>query len=281
MLFFALLVFFHASAAAQEKGSLNGTVEDPQQAIVIGAVATLTNDKGIALTATSNDQGEYSFADLAEGVYTLVVTAPGFQESRMEGVVVSAGQKQRLDVTLQPAKVVTETTVEGQQGAQVETQQSQIAGTITQKELVKIGLNGRNFTQLIALAPGVSNQTGQDEAKVGVQGSVKYSVNGGRVEYNNFDVDGQDVLNAGINGSQSTLIVYPSLDALADVQVLTSNYGAQYGKTASGTILSTTKSGGAQFHGNVYYFNRNEIFNARNFFDHTRRAPLYRKNDPG
>jgi hypothetical protein len=281
VLFFALLVFFHQSAAAQEKASLNGTVQDPQQAIVIGAVATLTNDKGIALTATSSDQGEYSFAELAEGVYTLVITAPGFQESRMEGVVVSAGQKQRLDVTLQPAKVVTQTTVEGQQGAQVETQQSQIAGTITQKELVKIGLNGRNFTQLIALAPGVSNQTGQDEAKVGVQGSVKYSVNGGRVEYNNFDVDGQDVLNAGINGSQSTLIVYPSLDALADVQVLTSNYGAQYGKTASGTILSTTKSGGAQFHGNVYYFNRNEIFNARNFFDHTRRAPLYRKNDPG
>jgi len=256
-------------------------VQDSQQAVVVGAVATLTDAKGAVQTATSNDQGEYSFKDLAEGTYTLVVTAQGFEPFKSEGVVLAAGQKLRMDVTLQPAKLVTEATVEGQLGAQVETQQSQIAGTITQKELVSIGLNGRNFTQLIALAPGVSNQTGQDEAKVGIQGSVKYSVNGGRVEYNNFDVDGQDVLNAGINGSQSTLIVYPSLDALAEVQVLTSNYGAQYGKTASGTILSVTKSGGPQFHGNIYYFNRNEIFNARNFFDQTHRAPLYRKNDPG
>ena len=108
---------------------------------------------------------------------------------------------------------------------------------------MSIGLNGRNFTQLIALAPGVSNQTGQDEAKVGVVGSVKYSVNGGRVEYNTFEVDGSDVLNTGLNGASSTLMVYPSLDAIQEVKVLTSNYGAQFGRTASGTVQVTTKSG--------------------------------------
>jgi hypothetical protein len=279
--FTALFIPFQAVGQGQKPASLTGTVQDPQQAVVVGATATLTDGKGVSKTATSDERGEYSFDGLAEGTYTLVVAAAGFQDSKLEGIILSAGQKLRMDVTLEPAKVVTQTTVEGQAGAQVETEQSQIAGNITQKELVKIGLNGRNFTQLIALAPGVSNQTGQDEAKVGVQGSVKYSVNGGRVEYNNFDVDGQDVLNAGVNGSQSTLIVYPSLDALAEVQVLTSNYGAQYGKTASGTILSSVKSGGSEFHGDVYYFNRNEIFNARNFFDQTRRAPLYRKNDVG
>lgn len=277
----AVLFFSAFGAATQDTASLAGTIQDSQQAAVPGALATLTDAKGVARTANSNEQGEYSFEGLPEGTYTLTVTMQGFEGFKTEGIILAAGQKLRMDVTLQPAKVVTSTTVEGQIGAQVETQQSQIAGTITQKELVKIGLNGRNFTQLIALAPGVSNQTGQDEAKVGIQGSVKYSVNGGRVEYNNFDVDGQDVLNAGINGSQSTLIVYPSLDALAEVQVLTSNYGAQYGKTASGTIASITKSGGPEFHGDLYYFNRNEIFNARNFFDQTKRAPLYRKNDPG
>ena len=76
------------------------------------------------------------------------------------------------------------------------------------KKLFPIGLNGRNFSQLIALAPGVSNQTGQDEAKVGVVGSAKYSVNGGRVEYNTFEIDGSDVLNTGLNGAASTLMVY-------------------------------------------------------------------------
>ena len=117
------------------------------------------------------------------------------------------------------------------------------------------------------LEPG--NQTGQDEAKVGVSGSVKYSVNGGRVEYNTFDADGSDLLNVGINGANSTLIVYPSLDAIQEVKVLTSNYGAMYGRTASGTVLVTTKSGTAQFHGSGYEFLRNEVFNARNYFDQT------------
>jgi len=278
---FVLLVCLQSAAAAQNTASITGTVQDSQQGVVVGATATLTDGKGLSLTATSDDQGEYTFTGLAAGTYTLVVVSPGFEDSKSEGVVLAADQKLRLDISLKPSKVVTQTTVEGQIGAQVETEQSQIAGTITQKELVKIGLNGRNFTQLIALAPGVSNQTQQDEAKVGVQGSVKYSVNGGRVEYNNFDVDGQDVMNAGVNGSQSTLIVYPNLDALAEVQVLTSNYGAQYGKTASGTILASTKSGGSEFHGDIFYFNRNEIFNARNFFDETAHAPLYRKNDVG
>ncbi len=140
---------------------------------------------------------------------------------------------------------------------------------------------GATSLQLIALTPGVSNQTGQDEAKVGVSGSVKYSVNGGRVEYNNFEVDGSDVLNAGLNGAESTLMVYPSLDAIQEVKVLTSNYGAMYGRTASGTVLVTTKSGTPQFHGMGYEFLRNEFFNARNYFDQTTKAPLYRRQDFG
>ena len=85
--------------------------------------------------------------------------------------------------------------VQASGATQVETESSQQSGTISEKEVVTFGLNGRNFSQLIALAAGVSNQTGQDEAKVGVAGSAKYSVNGGRVEYNAFDVDGSDVLN--------------------------------------------------------------------------------------
>src|SRR4029077_13980332 len=156
-----------------------------------------------------------------------------------------------------------------------------LSGTITEQEVTSLGLNGRNFTQLITLAPGVSNQTSQDEALVGMKGSVKYSVNGGRVEYNNFDVDGSDVLNAGLNGAESTLMGYPSLDAIQEVKVLTSNYGAMYGRTASGTVLVTTKSGTAQFHGSGHEFLRNEFFNARNYFDQTKHAPLYRKNDFG
>ncbi len=92
----------------------------------------------------------------------------------------------------------------------------------------------------------MSNQTGQDEALVGPKGSVNYSVNGGRVEYNSYLVDGGDILNASINGNHSSLIVYPSVDAIGDMQILTSNYGAQYGRSASGTILIAHGKNGAE-----------------------------------
>src|SRR5208282_5611703 len=175
------------------------------------------------------------------------------------GVAVTAGAILPLDASLEPEGAKTEVNVESGGAAQIETENAEVSGTITAKEVVNLGLNGRNFTQLITLTPGVSNQTGQDEAKVGVQGSVKYSVNGGRVEYNTFELDGGDILNAGVNGADSTLVVFPSLDALSEVQVLTSNYGAQYGRTASGTILASTKTGTDQYHGDAYFFLRNEL----------------------
>jgi hypothetical protein len=285
----AVALIFVTPASAQSgktggdktKASVTGIVTDQTGAVLPGATATVTNGTGLTQTATANDHGEYSIGGLPAGTYSLTVSAPAFKNFRSDGLILSAGQSLAIDATLEPAGTSTSVNVEGQKVSQVETETSQIVGNITQKELVSLGLNGRNFTQLIALTPGVSNQTGQDEAKVGVLGSVRYSVNGGRVEYNSFNVDGGDVLNAGLNGNQSTLIVYPSLDALGEVQVLTSNYGAMYGQSASGTVIASTKAGTNQFHGVAYEFIRNEFFNARNYFDQTTKAPLYRRNDFG
>jgi hypothetical protein len=265
---------------ATEKASgpgLSGTVTDPTGAVIVGATVTITGPSGTK-TVTSTDHG-YSITGLAPGNYKLKVTYQNF--SPFETDVTIADQAIEIPAALAPPGVTENVNVTAGGPAQVETGASNIEGTITEKEVEKTGLNGRNFTQLIALAPGVSNQTGQDEALVGVKGSVKYSVNGGRVEYNNFDVDGSDVLNAGLNGAESTLMVYPSLDAIQEVKVLTSNYGAMYGRTASGTVLVTTKAGGTKFHGGVYDFVRNEFFNARNYFDKTTKAPLYRRQDFG
>src|SRR5260370_24089129 len=121
-------------------------------------------------------------------------------------------------------------------------------------------LNGRNFTQIVALTPGVVNQ-GPDEAEVGVT-NIFFSVNGGREEYNNWELDGGDNMD---NGSNATLNVYPSLEAIAEFKVLTSNYSAQYGRNGSGTVEVETKSGTRSFHGNAYEFVRNDIFNANTF----------------
>ncbi len=265
--------------APKGKSAVYGLATDPTGAVLPGASATVSGPGGSS-TASADARGQYTFNDLTPGQYKLKVSSAGFADFQTD-VTLTANQALEIDASLAPPTVSESTTVESQQLTIATLETNQIEGTITNTEVQKTGLNGRNFTQLIALAPGVSNQTGQDEARVGLAGSVKYSVNGGRVEYNNFDVDGSDVLNAGLNGAESTLMVYPSLDAIQDVKVLTSNYGAMYGRSASGTVLVTTKSGTQQFHGGAYDFVRNEFMNARNYFDQTKKAPLYRRQDFG
>jgi hypothetical protein len=261
--------------------TLTGTVTDPTGAVVAGATVTVSNASGFRQGGTTNDKGVYTVGELPPGSYDLAVAAPKFKTFQTSSIALAAGDVLPMDASLETAAEKTEVNVTAGGPAQVETENAEVSGTITQKEATNLMLNGRNFTQLITLTPGVSNQTGQDEAKVGVQGSVKYSVNGGRVEYNSFEVDGSDVLNAGLSGAESTLVVYPSLDAIQEVKVLTSNYGAQYGRTASGTVEVTTKSGTNQWHGDLYEFFRNEFMNARNYFDETPKAPTYRRNDFG
>ena len=269
------------ATAGTGNASIKGTVLDPTNAVVVGAKAALAGPSG-KFEALSNEKGVYSLVGIPAGSYTLTITAPNFAPKVFDNMTITPGFELPLDVSLAlPSGGKEEVNVESGNVGKVETETATVSGTITTTEVVKLQLNGRNFSQLIALTPGVSNQTGQDEGKVGVLGSVKYSVNGGRVEYNSYEIDGSDVLNTGLNGASSTLMVYPSIDAIQEVKVLTSNYGAQYGRTASGTVQVTTKSGGASFHGNIYDFVRNEFFNSRNYFDLTSKAPLYRRQDFG
>jgi len=266
-----------------QQGKISGQVTDEQGAVIPGASVLVAGQDNLnQLEGKSDDAGQYAIAAVPAGKYQVTVRAAGFGVATKD-VVVAAGANVVVDIQLAVEKSVTEVEVQGG-ASQIELDNPALSGTLTSKEVQSYGLNGRNFTQLITLTPGVSNQTGQDEAKVGIAGSAKFSVNGGRVEYNTFEVDGSNVLNTSINASRGQaepLIVYPSVDAIAEVKVLTSNYGAQYGGSSSGSVLVSTKSGTGDFHGNAYEFLRNEIFNARNYFDQTKHAPLYRRNDFG
>src|SRR5947209_6547315 len=261
---FLLATFGAAILFAQATtGSLTGVVRDNTGAVIPSAEVTVTSvGQGTELKTTTNSDGEYLVAALPPGNYNLQITAHGFSTYQVKDIIMRVAQKQRADAVLSVGEVKSEVTVETG-GTQVETESSELSGVVTGKEISQIVLNGRNFTQLITLTPGVSNQTGQDEGTVGVYGSVSFSVNGGRTEYNNWEIDGGDNMD---NGSNGTLNVYPSIDAIAETKVLTSNYGAQYGRNGSGTVETVLKSGSRDFHGDLYEFVRNDAFNARNFF---------------
>jgi Carboxypeptidase regulatory-like domain len=273
-----VIVTFGGAAWAQDTGSISGTVKDASGAAVPDAAVIVSSaTHGIDRHTVTNSAGEYNESALPGGTYDVIVTATGFKKFQAKGVVLDVAQKARVDVNLQVGAITTEVVVQGEEVAQVETQSSELAGTVTGKEISQLELNGRNFTQLVTLTPGVSNQTGQDEGTVGVYGNVSFSMNGGRVEYNNWELDGGDNMD---NGSNSTLNVYPSVDAIAEFKVLTSNYGAQYGRNGSGTVEVETKSGTNQFHGDVYEYFRNDAMNSPAWFQDGV-VPEYKKNDYG
>jgi Carboxypeptidase regulatory-like domain/TonB-dependent Receptor Plug Domain len=271
-------------AAWAQTGSITGTVKDPSGAAISGATVVVTSpDRGINRQTTTNAAGEYNESALSPGSYDVIVTGAGFKKYEAKDVKLDVGEKARVDVALEVGSISTEIVVQGENVAQVETQSSELAGTVSGKEITQLQLNGRNFTSLVTLVPGVSNQTGQDEPSVGINGSVSFSMNGGRTEYNAWELDGGDNMD---NGSNGTLNVYPSIDAISEFKVLTSNYGAQYGRNGSGTVEVETKGGTKAFHGDAYEFVRNDIFNAQNYFNSVGAGgsgvvPPYKKNDFG
>jgi hypothetical protein len=275
-----LTVLLSVLCSAQDTASLTGTVRDKTGALVPNAKVELRSKvNGLTRELVTNSEGSYLGAALPPGQYDVIVSAAGFKKYEAHDVTLRVAQNARIDVVLQVGNAESVVNVQGEGLATVNTQTSEVAGTITGKEIRQLALNGRNFTQLITLVPGVSNQTGQDEGVVGVAGNVNYSVNGGRTENNNWEVDGGDVMD---NGSNFSLNVYPSVEALDEVEVLTSNYGAQYGKNASGTVEVETKSGTNKFHGSAYEFLRNEAFNAHNYFDPPDTPkPPYKKHEFG
>ena len=279
-----LLVVTFCGVALAQNGSITGTVKDPSGAAISGAAVVIASpERGITRQTTTNSAGDYNEASLPPGSYDISVTATGFKKYQAKAVKLDVAEKARVDVALEVGSISTEVIVQGENVAQVETQSSELAGTVSGKEITQLQLNGRNFTSLVSLVPGVSNQTGQDEPQVGINGSVSFSMNGGRTEYNAWELDGGDNMD---NGSNGTLNVYPSIDAIAEFKVLTSNYGAQYGRNGSGTVEVETKSGTKSFHGDAYEFVRNDIFNAQNYFNSVGAGgsgvvPPYKKNDFG
>jgi hypothetical protein len=276
-----LVVTVGAVCVQAQTARISGKVLDPQGAVVPKATVQVINQETkTKLETTSDENGNYTIPYLTGASYRVLVHLEGFADFETF-VTLGMGQALEFDIPLSLSSTRSEVNVQENPITRVETESSEITGTITGAEVPALGLNGRNFTQLATLVAGVSNQTGQDEARVGVAGSVSFSINGGRTEYNSFQVDGSETLNVGMHKDKTSLIVTPSIDAIQEIRIVTSNYNAMYPSVGSGTTIVTTKSGTDQLHGGLYEFFRNEFMNAKGYFDVGNRAPLYRRNDFG
>lgn len=265
-----------AARAQEVTGSINGTVKDANGAAVAGATVTITNSdtKLAARTVTTNDDGQYSAPLLPVAFYDVSVEAPNFKKHVDERVKVDANVRRAADVTLEAGSVAEVVTVEAEP-LQVNTQSPTASNVINGTQVRELSLNNRNWAQLITLSPGVSANIA-DQIYVGStnpngqSNALQISVNGVRSSSNTYTVDGADTTDRGAN---LTVQTYPSVDAISEFTVLRSLYPAESGRSAGGQVNVITKSGSADFHGDLYEFFRNERLNANTFLIN-RTAPL-------
>jgi Carboxypeptidase regulatory-like domain/TonB-dependent Receptor Plug Domain/TonB dependent receptor len=288
ILLFTLAVSFCISPAAHAQvsgASLSGTIMDPSGAIVPNAQIVITDvNTGVSRTVSSTSGGLYTAPNLLPGVYKLSVTAPGFSTLEQTGITLTVGAQQVLDVKLQVGQVSQTVQVSGE-GMSVELASSSISAQVNATTVRELPLNGRSWTDLATLQPGVNSietqpsfASGSDRGNRGFGSQA--SISGARPQQNNYRLDGVSINDYSNGAPGSVLGGNLGVDAIQEFSVLTSNYSAEYGKTSGGVINAITKSGTNQFHGSAYEFLRNSALDARNYFD-AATIPPFRQNQFG
>jgi hypothetical protein len=260
-----LLLTLAMTALAQTSASLSGTVHDPQGNAVAGAKVSLSNTaRTTQLDTTTNSEGFYAFPVIQPGNYTVTIEAAGFKKTAKSGIVVNASDRQSVGVTrLEVGDIsnTVEVTADAAQ-LQIKTESGEQSTSINNQQIQNLAVNGRNYLDLVKLTPGVVVTTGFSTSGPGGIGNI--NINGERGGKANLTIDGTTNMDSGSNGTQHIAL---SLDNIAEFKLLTSNFQAEYGRSAGGEIQIVTKSGTSQFHGTGYYFHRHEQFNANSFFN--------------
>ena len=275
----AMLLLLAPALRAQE-AALNGTVRDQSGAVVPNAQITLTNTATQrALQTVSNSDGAYRFASVGIGDYTLTASAPSFQKYVKTGINVTVAQTLSENITLQIGTQSQTVSVEAN-ALQVQSVTSEVSTLISAQQITKLATNGRNVVQLAALGLGVSNNLPSFGGIDALTSANGISFNGTRTTHNVYLLDGAEQNDRGCGGCFMNL---PSQDAIAEFRTLDSNYTPDFGIGSGGTIIMVLKSGTRKFHGELYEFNRNTVFNANDYF--TKRAgqerPEFKLNEFG
>src|SRR5438445_2645852 len=270
----SVLVISAAAALAQlSTASLNGVGRDSTGAVVPKASATLHNsDTGVERNTFTNDAGTYVFSDINPGRYTLKVTAPSFSTKQVSDFVLAVSQTATIDITLDPGAQTAVVTVEAT-AEQLQVSTAELGTVIATKQVNDLPLNGRNFTQLLSLTPGVApisvaqnamgGRAGGFGAPISVGSAFIFPAVNGQTNRSNF------FLTDGLNNFvsfQSTYSVPPIVDAIQELKVVSHTDSAQFGSVLGGVVNVVTKSGTNDYHGTAWEYVRNTAFDARNTF---------------
>ncbi len=253
------------SANAQGMGTIVGTVTDPSGAVVPSAKIALTESgTGLSRTALSGPSGNFVLPSLRPSNYSLTVEATGFRQFNQQGITLQADQTVTVNVKLVLGRSAETVTVEAT-GELVNSVTPTLSGVVDQRRMVDLPLNGRNAASLTLLVPGAVSAPGdgadQGQTKT-FPGAVTISTNGSRQNQISYQLDGGNNVDEYTNVNQP----FPFPDALQEFSVQTSNYSAEYGQNSGGVVNVVTKSGTNGLHGDLFEFDRNAVFNARNFF---------------
>jgi hypothetical protein len=272
-IFLMMTISFSSALRAQVAGaSLSGTITDPSGRVVAQAQVVITNiSTGVEKIVVSNTDGFYTAVNLLPGDYRVKVSAAGFNTEIKSGITMNVGTPQTFDLTLHVG-TVSHTIEVSTEAPAVQTASSEISATVNATTVRELPLNGRSWTDLAALQPGVdtiqtqpSFATGSDRGNRGF--GQQLTISGARPQQNNYRLDGVS-LNDYANGAPGSVLGGNlGVDAIQEFSVLTSNYSAEYGKTSGGVVNAITRSGTNKFHGSVYEFLRNSALDAKNFFE--------------
>src|ERR1700757_1777145 len=252
---------------ADVTGSILGVVRDPSQAVVKGVHIRVTNTQtNLSLDTVSADDGSYRFLALPVGTYTINATLAGFQQFRTTDIVLKVNDQLRVDIALTVGNVKEEMTIAAD-AVQVETESTQLGDVIDSKKMLALPLNGRSYLDLLGLQSGVAPDTagtiGGDRPVSGyLSNAGNVSVNGQRETANAFLVNGGDVS----EGRNLGTGLVPNLDAVEEFRLITNSFDAEYGKFSGAIMNAITKSGTNSFHGDAFWFLRNDAFDANNYF---------------
>src|SRR2546425_4551259 len=269
-----ILVFSTVTALAQlSTASLNGVVRDSTGAVVPKASATLHNsDTGVERNTFTNDAGTYVFSDINPGRYTLKVTAPSFSTKQVSDFVLAVSQTATIDITLDPGAQTAVVTVEAT-AEQLQVSTAELGTVIATKQVNDLPLNGRNFTQLLSLTPGVApisvgqnsmgGRSGGFAAPIAEGASFSFpSINGATNRSNYFLTDGMNNFAAFL----STYAVPPIVDAIQEIKVVSHTDSSEFGSVLGGVVNVVTKSGTNRYHGSAWEYMRNSAFDSREHF---------------